>query len=196
MIPTQVFTSTDQLQRVNLMNSTLFLIWRYDFLQTVRRFLRSSCSSWCSSIESNKNQKNNPVPRLCVTMLQTRFFLVETFAIRRFRITKFLRMMSTVSSCFRAVLHGARTVFVSLLIAHFGFLGKCSKTLCLPISLPFFGPLDLSATNGRSVDSSSELTLDHQVFSLLAQLQVVPRHCVSRVRRGRDGVAERPSLSS
>ena len=44
------------------------------------------------------------------------------------------------------------------------------------------GLSDFSAINGRSFDSSSELTFKTSVFSFWAKLQVVPRrHCVRRM---------------
>ena len=76
-------------------------------------------------------------------MLQTRFvLLVENFMIRRKSITTILRLMSSVSQCFRAV--AARSC-VNLQTSQFRSLGTCGETLCLPDGFLVVGLLDLSA---------------------------------------------------
>ena len=97
----------------------------------------------------------------CVTMVQTRFVVfIENFMIRRQSVTIFCLMMNTVSSRFRAVPAWSSGTLCELTrTSQFGSSEKCVKTLCLPAGLLVFGVLDLSATNGGSVDSSSELNL-------------------------------------
>ena len=71
---------------------------------------------------------------------------------------------------------------MNLHTSQFGQSGKCVKTLCLAGGLLVFGLLDFFFRK-----QENRLTLlwgppsPHQVFSLVAQLQVVPkRHCASR----------------
>ena len=93
-------------------------------------------------------------------MLQTNFFLlIENFMTRRYSITAFCRRWIRSLRALGRFLHEARAVFVSLQTSHFGYLGKCVKTLCLSGGLLVFGLLNLSANTGRLVDSSSEHTL-------------------------------------
>ena len=115
----------------------------------------------------------------CMRMLRTRFvFLVESSMIRRYSITGHSWMTSTV---FPAALARSRAVFVSLQTSQFECLGECVKTLWLPIGLLVPGLVDLAAKTRDRLILLQRSPSHHQVFPLLAQLQVVPpRHRVSR----------------
>ena len=66
-------------------------------------------------------------------MLPMRFVLfTENFALRRFCISRILRMMSAVSSRFQAV------EFTNFTIRNFKKKKKRCKTLCLPVGLLVF----------------------------------------------------------
>ena len=111
------------------------------FLQTFDRSLRSVVLRWVAL----NPIRINILHHHCVEVLQTRFvLLIQNFTIRRYRVTKFA-WVNAVTSSFRTVPARSAVVFVSLQTSHFGSLGKCVTTLCLPVGLLVFGFSDISA---------------------------------------------------
>ena len=122
----------------------------------------------------------------CVTMLGTRFVVFTgNFVIRRCSISKILWMMSTVSSCFRTV--PARSSGSFREFTNFT-MQIVSKNIVLASWLACVWSLELEdrLTFPRSSPSC------HRVFSLSAQLWVVPpRPCGSRGWFNRESFFER-----
>ena len=174
MIPTSVYTSASKLQRACF----FFFIWQHRVLQTFHRFLRSLVHR-CVALNSTQRKV---LHHDCVTMLQTRFVLLnENFLIRRESITKFLWMTDSVSSRFRAI--PARSSGSLCELAN--FITRIFKNMCqsiVPASwhacVWSLGPLRKKQEERLTLLRSSPS--NHQVFSLLAHLQVAPpRYCVS-----------------
>ena len=105
----------------------------------------------------------------CATWLHTRFVAFsENFVIRRYNISKCWWMMNTVPSRFQAIYaRRSCSFFVRLQTSPSRSSGTCVRTLCLPVGLLVHGLLDLSAIEGSSVDSSSELRPSVKVATTL-----------------------------